>query len=147
VTVLDQSQTPQKVIMGCYGIGVNRILAAALESERGHDDRGIIWPKSIAPYHVVITPIKYEGAAAKAVADRLYAELTDAGVDVLLDDRDERPGVKFNDADLIGIPLRITVGDKGLANGEVELKGRTAANAENVKVEAVVGKVVKFIEE
>ena len=144
VTVLDEKQQPRKIIMGCYGIGVNRILASAIEMERGHDDRGIIWPKAIAPYHVVITPIKYEGQA-KEVADRLYAELKASGVDVLLDDRDERPGVKFNDADLIGIPLRITIGDKGLANGEVEWKLRTAEKAEMVKVDQAVERAVEFV--
>jgi prolyl-tRNA synthetase len=143
VTVLDAEQKSRPVLMGCYGIGVNRILAAALEYEGGHDDRGIIWPMSLAPYHVIITPIKYAaGSEVQRVADDLYEQLGAAGVDVLLDDRDERPGVKFNDADLIGIPLRITVGDKGLAHGEVEFKRRTAAKPEMVLVDAIVEQVV-----
>lgn len=145
LTVLDEKQNRVKAIMGCYGIGVNRILASAIESEGGHDERGIIWPRSIAPYHVVITPIKYEGPVKEA-ADRVYRELTDAGVEVLLDDRGERPGVMFNDADLIGIPLRLTVGEKGLATGEVEFKPRAAEKAEMVKLDQVVGHVVAFIE-
>jgi prolyl-tRNA synthetase len=144
LTVLDQEQQKRRVIMGCYGIGVNRILAAALEMEKGHDDRGIIWPRSIAPYSVIITPVRYEGAV-KDAADRLHDELTARGIDVLLDDRDERPGVKFNDADLIGIPLRLTIGDKGLAAGEIEYKPRTAEKPELVKLEGVVERVVEFL--
>lgn len=144
VTVLNEKQEQTKIIMGCYGIGVNRILASALESESGHDDKGILWPAAIAPYHVVITPIKYDGQA-KAVADDLYQKLGEAGLDVLLDDRDERPGVKFNDADLIGIPLRITIGDKGLAGGQVEFKPRKAEKAENISLAEVVSRAVKFI--
>ncbi len=146
VTVLDQSQKPQRVIMGCYGIGVNRIVASAIESEQGHDDQGVIWPKSIAPYHVVITPIRYEGTMKEA-ADKLYGELAAAGLDVLLDDRDERPGVKFNDADLIGIPLRITIGDKGLAKGELEFKPRAAKEAQMVPLDQAAAKAVAFIRE
>ena len=145
LTVLGEGQQARKLIMGCYGIGVNRIVASAIESDGGNDEKGIVWPKSIAPYHVVITPIRYEGAA-KAAADKLYAELTEAGVDVLLDDRDERPGVKFIDADLIGIPLRIVVGEKGLAGGEVEFKSRTSEKPEMVKVDHVVGRVIQFVE-
>ena len=146
VTVLDAEQKTRPVIMGCYGIGINRILAAALEYEGGHDDRGIIWPMSLAPYHVVITPIRYDpGSQTQQVADDLYDKFTAAGIDVLLDDRDERPGVKFNDADLIGIPLRITIGDKGLANGEVEFKPRTAEKAEMVKVDAIMDRVIAAV--
>ena len=146
LSVLDEKQGRIKVIMGCYGIGVNRIVASAIESQGGHDERGIIWPRSIAPYHVVLTPVRYEGAVKETV-DRIYRELTDAGVEVLLDDREERPGVKFNDADLIGIPLRLTIGDKVLATGEVEFKPRAAAKAEMVKLDQVVGRVVAFIEQ
>jgi len=148
VTVLDEHQKARPIIMGCYGIGVNRILASAIETVtekfRGHDDHGIIWPTSIAPYQVVITPIKFEGQAAE-VANDIYGQLEERGIDVLLDDRDERPGVKFKDADLIGIPLRIVIGDKGLANGEVEFKPRTADKAENVKVDDVIERVVGFL--
>ncbi len=146
VTVLDENQQAVTPIMGCYGIGVNRILAAAIEQDGGHDDGGIIWPVGLAPFHVVITPIKYTPASDVArVADALHDKLTAAGLDVLLDDRDERPGVKFKDADLIGIPLRITVGDKALANQEVEFKPRTADQAELVKVEDAVARAVAFV--
>ncbi len=144
VTVLDAQQKNRPLIMGCYGIGINRILAAAIEYEGGHDDAGIIWPMALAPYHVVITPIKYQGEAQR-VADDLYEKLTAAGLDVLLDDRDERPGVKFKDADLIGIPLRITIGDKGLANHEVEFKPRTADKAEMVNLDAIADRTIAAV--
>jgi len=144
VTVLTEDNTEFHPIMGCYGIGVNRIIAAAIEMDAGHDDNGIIWPMAIAPYHVLITPIKYEGEACE-VANDLYGRLEEAGIDVLLDDREERPGVKFKDADLIGIPLRITIGDKGLKNGEVEFKARTAEKAEMVEVGAAAERAVEFV--
>jgi prolyl-tRNA synthetase len=124
---LDDTGQSHPIIMGCYGIGIGRILVAAIEAL--HDDRGIIWPSAIAPYTVVITPIKYDGEV-KAAADLLYHQLTSAGVDVLLDDRlDARPGVKFADADLIGIPIRINIGDRGLREGKVELKLRRETEA------------------
>ena len=119
VTYLDENGKTQVPTMGCYGIGVDRSLASVIEEH--HDDAGIIWPMTVAPYHVVIVPIKYEGAMKEA-ADRLHAELTAAGIEVLLDDRDERPGVKFNDADLLGFPLRLVVGAKNLPNIEVKLR-------------------------
>jgi len=112
-----KSQTP---LMGCYGIGVDRTLASIIEEH--HDEDGIRWPMTVAPYHVVIVPIKYNGVVQEA-ADQLTAELEARGVEVLLDDRDERPGVKFKDADLIGIPLRVVVGDKNLPNVEVKRRG------------------------
>jgi prolyl-tRNA synthetase len=121
VTYLDVNGKPQTPIMGCYGIGLDRTLASIIEEH--HDEHGIIWTMSTAPYQVVIVPVKYQGAM-KENADRIYDELTKAGIEVLLDDRDERPGVKFNDADLIGFPVRIVVGDKNLPN--VELKERSA---------------------
>src|SRR5439155_16381990 len=125
--VLDEKGQSIPMIMGCYGIGVGRILIAAIESF--HDDRGIIWPVPIAPFSVVITPIKYDGEV-KQTADRLYDELNAAGIDTLLDDRIEaRPGFKFADADLIGIPVRINIGDRGLKEGKVELKRRRAEQA------------------
>ncbi len=102
---LDDKGQQHPMIMGCYGIGVGRILIAAIESL--HDDKGIIWPVAIAPYSVIITPIKYDGEV-KTAADKLHDDLTAAGIDTLLDDRDARPGFKFADADLIGIPVRIT---------------------------------------
>ncbi len=120
-TVIDEEQKQRPVIMGCYGIGIGRIVASAIE--RCHDENGIIWPAAIAPYDVVITPIKYEGEM-RAAAERLEAELTAAGLEALVDDRDERPGVKFKDADLIGVPIRLTIGEKGLAEGAVEFSRR-----------------------
>ena len=107
--------------MGCYGIGVTRIVAAAIE--QGHDKWGIIFPLAIAPYSVAILPMAVDGEVLEA-AEKLYADLSAAGIDVLMDDRDLRPGVKFKDADLIGIPLRVVVGAKGLKEGAVELKHR-----------------------
>ncbi|QQE12781.1 proline--tRNA ligase [Planctomycetota bacterium] len=139
-TVLDDKNKHIPMLMGCYGIGVNRILAAAIECNQGHDENGIIWPAAIAPFQVVITPIKYAGDAAEAV-DKLAAELETQGIDVLIDDRKERPGVKFKDADLIGIPVRVVIGDRGLANGEVEIKLRDGSNGpkgENIKLETAI---------
>ncbi len=136
-TVLDEDQKQRPVIMGCYGIGVGRIVAAAIETS--HDEDGIIWPASIAPYHVHIVPIKYEGELCKT-CDSLAEQLEAAGLDVLIDDRAERPGVKFKDADLIGCPVRLTVGDKALAENSVEFKRRSdgKAKAEFVKLDDVV---------
>lgn len=117
VTYLDEDGKAQIPTMGCYGIGVDRTLASIIEEH--HDDDGIVWPMTVTPYHVVIVPIKYDGPVKEA-ADRLASELEAAGVEVLLDDRNERPGVKFKDADLIGVPLRVVVGDKNLPNVEVK---------------------------
>jgi prolyl-tRNA synthetase len=125
----DKGQT-QQVIMGCYGIGVNRILAAAVES--GHDANGIIWPLTLAPYEVVVVPLQVANETVVEVAESLAKTLTEAGVEVLIDDRDQRPGVKFKDADLIGIPLRIVIGERGLKEGTVEVKWRTDAQAHQV---------------
>ena len=109
--------------MGCYGIGVTRIVAAAIE--QNHDERGIIWPEPIAPFQVVLVPINLQKSArVREVADRLYAELTAAGIEVLYDDRDARPGVKFADAELLGIPHRVVVGERGLEAGKLEYRHR-----------------------
>ncbi len=129
---LDEQGKSQPIVMGCYGIGVSRLMATAIEQH--HDENGIRWPMAIAPYHAIVTPIGKDAAVAEA-AEKLYASLDALGVEVLLDDRDERPGVKFKDADLLGIPLRVTVGARGLAEGTVELKERTAAEAEKPKLE------------
>jgi prolyl-tRNA synthetase len=135
---LDDKGQQHPMIMGCYGIGIGRILIAAIESL--HDDKGIIWPTAIAPYTVVITPIKYDGEVKEA-ADRIYTQLNAAGIDTLLDDRDARPGSKFADADLIGFPIRITIGDRGLKEGKVELKKRTSAEPEMVSLDRVLARV------
>ena len=122
-TFLDAAGEPQFMEMGCYGIGITRIVAAAIE--QNHDERGIIWPEPLAPYSVSIAPIGYDRTdAVRSAADRLHAELEAAGVEVLLDDRGERPGVMFADLELIGIPHRITVGERGLKSGDVEYQGR-----------------------
>ncbi|HNJ83502.1 MAG TPA: His/Gly/Thr/Pro-type tRNA ligase C-terminal domain-containing protein, partial [Piscinibacter sp.] len=114
--------------MGCYGIGVTRILGAAIE--QGHDERGIVWPDAMAPFTVVICPIGYDRSAeVKAAADKLHAELEAGGVDVMLDDRGERPGAMFADWELIGIPHRLVISDRGLKEGRVEYQGRRDAQA------------------
>jgi prolyl-tRNA synthetase len=122
LTVLDDKQQKRSVIMGCYGIGVSRTMAACVEMS--HDENGIVWPAAVAPYHVLITMMKPEDAKHREVAGKIACELVGAGVDVLTDDRDERPGVKFKDADLVGIPIRLTIGDKALEQGGVEFKAR-----------------------
>jgi prolyl-tRNA synthetase len=123
VSYLDENGKAQIPTMGSYGIGIDRTLASIIEEH--HDEQGIIWPITIAPYQVIIVPIKYEGNV-KAAADQLTTDLEKRGVEVLLDDRSERPGVKFNDADLMGIPYRIVVGEKNLAGDspKVEVKRR-----------------------
>jgi prolyl-tRNA synthetase len=121
-TYLDTNGKENLIVMGCYGIGVTRILAATIE--QSHDENGIIWPDNIAPFEVVIVPVNYSDEKTKEVMDKIYKELSSKGLDILIDDRDERAGIKFKDADLIGIPYRITIGEKNLANGNVELKAR-----------------------
>lgn len=122
-TVLDDSGKAAKLWMGCYGIGITRIVAAAIE--QNHDDAGIIWPNAIAPFEVVLVPMNaHKSQRVRETAERLYGELKAQGIDVLLDDRDTRPGVKFADQELIGIPHRVVIGDRGLDNGELEYKGR-----------------------
>ena len=119
---LDSDESQKTIIMGCYGIGVNRIVAGVCETS--YDDAGIIWPVNLAPYEVVICPMKVFDENMMQLATKLHDELAALGVDCILDDRDQRPGVKFKDADLIGFPLRIVLGEKGLADGKVELKWR-----------------------
>lgn len=130
-TYLDEHGQSQVMEMGCYGIGVSRIVGAAIE--QGHDDKGIIFPLSMAPFEVVICPIGLDKSeAVKQAAEALYSQLQQAGIDVLLDDRGERPGVMFAESDLMGIPHRLVIGDRGLAEGQVEYKGRTDAQARNL---------------
>ncbi len=127
-TYLDDKQQPQPMEMGCYGIGITRIAAAAIE--QGHDERGIVFPRPIAPFEACLVPIGYhKSAAVKEAAEKLYAELLAAGIDVLLEDRDERPGVLFADMDLLGIPHRLVLSERGLAAGTIEYKGRSQAAA------------------
>ena len=130
---LDESGQSQVMEMGCYGIGVSRIVGAAIE--QCHDDRGIVFPTSIAPFEVCIVPMGYaKSTAVKEAADKLYAELKKAGVDVLLDDRNERPGVMFAEMELIGIPHRVVIGERGLAESRFEYKGRTDAEAQMIPI-------------
>jgi prolyl-tRNA synthetase len=132
-TFLDVNGKPQFMEMGCYGIGITRLPAAAIE--QNHDARGIIWPDALAPFTVVICPISPDRFAdVKAAADALYAQLLAAGVDVILDDRGERPGAMFADWELIGVPHRITLGDRGLKEGMVEYQHRRDAAATSVPV-------------
>jgi prolyl-tRNA synthetase len=138
-TYLDPEGREQPIEMGCYGIGVSRLLAAAIE--QNHDQNGIIWPYPIAPFEVILLPINYLDERIRAAADRLYDELKERKVDVLLDDRDERPGVKFKDADLIGVPLRITLGAKGLDKGCIEMRRRRDGVTEEVPVAEAADKI------
>jgi prolyl-tRNA synthetase len=122
-TFLDETGKPALMEMGCYGIGVTRILGAAIE--QGHDARGIVWPDAIAPFTVAICPIGYDRSAeVKAAADALHDELQAAGIDVMLDDRGERPGAMFADWELIGVPHRVVLSDRGLKEGQLEYQGR-----------------------
>jgi len=143
-TYLDEKQKEHPILMGCYGIGISRTFQAIIDMPENHDDNGIIWPMSVAPYHVIITLMKPEDEAQKAVADKLYAELSKAGVEVVLDDRKERPGVKFKDADLIGIPIRITVG-RGAADGIIEYKMRRDADKIELSVDEGIAKAIETV--
>lgn len=142
-TYLDENGVAREIVMGCYGIGVGRTMAAAIE--QNHDEDGIIWPLPIAPFHIIIVPVAYTDPAQKELADKLYAELTELGYEVLLDDRDERPGVKFKDADLIGIPYRITIGPKGIQNGFVELVTRRTRSKIEIPLEEATSKIRSII--
>lgn len=139
---LDKDNKLHPVQMGCYGIGIGRIIASVVE--QNNDEKGIIWPIEIAPYQVAIVLIDRKNEVQSKVAEKLYVELNQMGIDTVLDDRDERPGVKFNDMELIGIPIRITVGKK-INDGEVELKLRTENEAETIKIEEIVEKVENLI--
>ena len=129
--------------MGCYGIGVSRVVAAAIE--QNHDERGILWPSALAPFQIALVPLKYETESVKQATDKLYAELTAAGFEVLLDDRDKKtsPGVKFADMELIGIPHRIVISDRGLNEGVLEYKGRRDSESQNLPI----GELMSFITE
>lgn len=134
----DEDGKQKPLIMGCYGIGINRTMAAIIE--QNHDENGIVWPLGVAPYHVVIVPISDKKSEQVEAAEKLYSELKKEGIEVLLDDRKERPGVKFKDADLIGIPIRVTVG-RGISDGLVEYKLRKNNEKEEVKFSEVINKI------
>ncbi|MEE9178004.1 MAG: proline--tRNA ligase [Acidimicrobiia bacterium] len=142
--VQDEDGESQPIIMGSYGIGVERGVAAVVEAN--HDENGIIWPVSVAPYEVVITVVRVDDESTRAVAEDIYSQLQDAGIDVLLDDRVERPGVKFADSELIGIPYRVTVGPRGVAESVVELTERRGLEKENVTLGEAVLALVDSVE-
>ena len=144
-TFLDQNGRPNPMIMGCYGIGVSRTLAAAIEQY--HDENGIIWPRAIAPFEAVIVPINAKDEALMSTSQTIYTALQDAGVDVLLDDRKDRAGVKFKDADLIGYPLRITVSKNTLENNEVEIQIRKSGEAITCAIDSVATKVTELLQD
>jgi prolyl-tRNA synthetase len=133
-TYLDEAGKEQPMVMGCYGIGVSRTMAAAIEQYNDKD--GIIWPVSIAPYAVIVVPVQMKDAVSVAKAEEVYQQLCQAGIETVIDDRDERPGVKFKDADLIGYPLRVVVGPKGLAEGKLEVKARKTGSVEMVDLDS-----------
>jgi len=144
-TYLDQQGKAQPMVMGCYGIGVTRLLGAAIE--QGHDERGIIWPISMAPFEVVICPMGYDKSeAVKTACDQLHDELLAAGIDVILDDRNERPGAMFADWELIGAPFRVVIGDRGLADAQVEFKGRTDTESQNIPLLDIKAKVITAVQ-
>jgi prolyl-tRNA synthetase len=142
-TVLDAEGKERVLEMGCYGIGVTRTIAAAIE--QNHDDAGIIWPMPLAPFHVVVVPVTATDEKLRGTTEKIYGDLVARGIEVLIDDRDERPGVKFKDADLLGTPLRITVGQRALERDAVELKRRTEKQAIEVPVGEVVDRVVEMV--
>jgi prolyl-tRNA synthetase len=137
-SVMGENGKPVTLTMGCYGIGVSRVVAAAIE--QNYDDRGILWPDALAPFQIALVPMKYENEAVREATDALYAKLCEAGFEVLLDDRDKKtsPGVKFADMELVGIPHRIVIGDRGLAEGTLEYKHRRDADSQAVPVADIV---------
>ena len=141
---LDEKGEERPIVMGCYGIGVGRTVAAAIE--QNHDDKGIIFPIPIAPFEVVILALQMHDHEVRETSEKLYKKLIEKGIDVLLDDRDERPGVKFNDADLIGIPIRITIGQKGLKEGAVEVKLRSERQPFSLKVTEAPAQVMATVQ-
>ena len=143
LTFQDEDGKSRVVTMGCYGIGVTRCLSAAVE--QNNDENGIIWPVSIAPFEAIVIPVNAKNEEQTEAAEKIYNELKAKGIDALIDDRNERPGVKFKDADLIGIPVRIVVGKK-IGEEIVEYKERTAQASDEKTVSAAVDDVVRFVE-
>jgi prolyl-tRNA synthetase len=137
-TFIDENSQSKPLIMGCYGIGINRTMASIIE--QNNDNNGIVWPLSVAPYKVIVIPVAVKDTEQMRIAAELYESLRSLGIDVIIDDRDERAGVKFKDADLIGIPMRITVGKK-INEGLVEFKLRNAGDIELVAIDAVINRV------
>jgi len=143
-TVLDSNGRETPMLMGCYGIGVSRIVAAAIE--QNHDDKGIVWPAPIAPFHVAVLALNAKKSAeVRSSADKLYETLSDAGIEVLYDDRDARPGVMFADADLLGIPHVVVIGDRGLQNGIIEYRSRATGDSSEVKIADIAAHIAEQI--
>ena len=140
---LDETGNEKPCIMGCYGIGINRIIASAIET--GNDENGIIFPISIAPFEVIVTSVNQDDKEVVKQAEKIYQQLQNYGIDVLLDDRDIRGGVKFKDADLLGIPIRITVGQKSIAEGNIEIKLRAESKSEKVPIEKAADKTIELV--
>ncbi|HEY8498951.1 MAG TPA: His/Gly/Thr/Pro-type tRNA ligase C-terminal domain-containing protein, partial [Limnochordales bacterium] len=144
-TFLDEDGREKPVVMGCYGIGITRTMAAIIEQH--HDERGIIWPVTVAPYHADVVVVNSRDRAQAEAGERVYQALLEQGVEAVLDDRDERPGVKFNDADLIGFPYRVTVGSRLGASGEVEIRRRSSGTDVPVPVEQAAAAVARWLRE
>lgn len=144
-TYLDEKGQSRPIVMGCYGIGVTRTMAAAIE--QNHDENGIIWPASIAPFQVVVVLVSVKDSDQAGMAEKVYRMLNGAGIETVIDDRNERPGVKFKDADLVGYPVRVTVGSKAVASGEVELRLRTGGDTEMVPVSELVSRVSRILDD
>ena len=140
---LDEAGKQHPIVMGCYGIGVSRLLATIIEAH--HDPKGICWPAGVAPFTVEVLPVQVNDPAAMTVAQSIYDGLTKQGIDVLMDDRDESAGRKFNDADLLGIPYRVTIGKRGLLEGKVEIKDRATGVVESVPLDMAVCYVARMV--
>jgi len=142
-TFLNEKGIAQPMIMGCYGIGIGRTAAASIE--QNHDEKGIIWPMPLAPFHVHLVPVNVKDKPTMDAAETIYKALAEAEVDVLMDDRDERAGVKFNDADLIGIPIRLTIGNKTLKENSAEMKMRNSNDVSLIRLDEVKKKVLEIV--
>jgi prolyl-tRNA synthetase len=142
-SVQDEKGGSVPIVMGSYGIGLDRNMAAVVEAN--HDGNGICWPVNIAPYEVVVTVVKPKDVECHEAGERLYEKLAEAGIDVIIDDRDERPGVKFKDADLVGFPYRVTIGPKGLANGIFELVRRADGEKRDLPIEHAAETIVEAV--
>lgn len=140
---LDHHEQLRPIVMGCYGIGINRILAALIETS--HDDQGIIWPVALAPYEVIVVPVNVAHDQTRRVSEQLHDALVTEGIETLLDDRDLRAGVKFKDADLVGFPLRVVIGERGLKQGQVEIKWRWEAEAQSIGLDEAAGHIAELI--
>ncbi len=142
---LDQTGASKPIVMGCYGIGLGRLLAAALE--QNHDDKGIIWPSAIAPYHIYFCPLRLENSEIAEAAENLYLDLNNENLEVLYDDRDESPGIKFNDADLLGIPIRLTLSPRTLRDKKIEIKWRGEDQTHLLPLEGIAKKIKSLLKE